>query len=56
MNRSKPLGRGLSALIQKPADTALATQATEPSLPDGERVHQLPLELINRNRQQPRRD
>jgi ParB family chromosome partitioning protein len=56
MNRSKPLGRGLSALIQKPADTALATQATEPSLSDGERVHQLPLELINRNRQQPRRD
>ena len=53
MNRSKPLGRGLAALIQKPA-------ATQGALPEGDeaagRVLQLPLELISRNRHQPRHD
>lgn len=53
MNRSKPLGRGLSALIQKPG-------AAQGALPEGDeaagRVLQLPLELISRNRHQPRHD
>lgn len=56
MNRSKPLGKGLSALIQKPGggESAPAPAAGAPD--DGSRIHQLPLELITRNRHQPRRD
>jgi ParB family chromosome partitioning protein len=55
MNRSKSLGKGLSALIQKPA-TAPAGEAVVLPADDSARVQQLPLELINRNRHQPRRD
>ncbi|MFA7331705.1 MAG: ParB/RepB/Spo0J family partition protein [Candidatus Delongbacteria bacterium] len=54
MNRSKPLGKGLSALIHKP--DAPPPAAAPAGADEGVRVHQLPLELINRNRHQPRRD
>jgi ParB family chromosome partitioning protein len=54
MNRSKPLGKGLSALIQKPAvrEQETATEAAS----RGDQVLKLPIETVSRNRNQPRRE
>jgi ParB family chromosome partitioning protein len=52
MNRSRPLGKGLSALIQRPP---AADGAAPPREGEGAVLH-LPLELISRNRRQPRHD
>ncbi|MDP2360854.1 MAG: ParB/RepB/Spo0J family partition protein [bacterium] len=54
MNRSKSLGKGLSALIQKPSGGSPEESGGGEAAVG--RVLQLPLELINRNRHQPRRE
>lgn len=53
MKRSKPLGKGLSALIQKSSATESGPQVQGAS---GAQVLQLPIETVTRNRSQPRRD
>ncbi len=52
MSKPKPLGRGLSALIQqKPA-----SPGTEAATAPGERIYELPLDELRPNRGQPRRE
>ena len=52
MSKAKPLGKGLSALIQKKEESP----AVQQPLAKGERVHELALEEVRVNPDQPRRD
>jgi ParB family transcriptional regulator, chromosome partitioning protein len=54
MSKSQPLGKGLSALIQKKPEGAEAAASAPGEA--FEQVLQLPLETIGRNRNQPRRE
>jgi ParB family transcriptional regulator, chromosome partitioning protein len=55
MSKSKSLGKGLSALIQKrPVSQALPTQ--DESGKEGQTVFELPLDTLRRNPSQPRRE
>ena len=52
MSPKKRLGRGLDALLSKPASRTTAVSGPD----SGERLHQLPVELLQRGQYQPRVD
>ncbi len=58
MSKKKRLGRGLDALLSKPASAAAETAAAPAAAPEagGDRLRNIPVDLLQRGRYQPRVD
>lgn len=56
MTKKKRLGRGLEALLSKPAPAAVPAAESPGNLSQGDRLQNIPVELLQRGQYQPRSD